>query len=47
MVFWMHFRVWRHPEEFLPKRRLPIEAIAVLLVWLTGYLGGLLTGVNG
>jgi uncharacterized membrane protein len=46
-VFWIHFRVRRHPEESLPKYRLPIEAVAVLLVGLTGHLGGFLSGVNG
>jgi uncharacterized membrane protein len=46
-VFWIHLRVRRHPEEALPKYRLPIEAAAVLLVGLTGHLGGFLSGVNG
>ena len=39
-VFWIHLRVRRHPEESLPKYRLPIEALAVLLVGFTGHLGG-------
>ena len=47
LVFWIHSRARRHPEESLPKYRLPIEAIAVLLVGLTGHLGGFLSGVNG
>jgi len=47
IVFWIHFRARRHEEESLPKYRLPIEAIAVLLVGLTGHLGGFLSGVNG
>jgi uncharacterized membrane protein len=46
-VFWIHLRARRHPEESLPKYRLPIEAVAVLLVGLTGHLGGFLSGVNG
>ena len=46
-VFWIHLRVRRHPEESLPKYRLPIEAVAVLIVGLTGHLGGFLSGVNG
>jgi uncharacterized membrane protein len=46
-VFWIHLRVRPHPEESLPKYRLPIEAVAVLLVGLTGHLGGFLSGVNG
>jgi uncharacterized membrane protein len=47
LVFWIHFRVRRNPEESLPNYRLPVEAIAVLLVGLTGHLGGFLSGVNG
>ena len=31
----------------LPTYRLPIEAVAVLLVGLTAHLGGFLSGVNG
>ena len=46
LVFWIHLRARRHPEESLPKYRLPIEAVAVLLVGLTGHLGGFLSGVN-
>jgi uncharacterized membrane protein len=47
LVFWIHWRARRHPEEPLPTYRLPIEAIAVLLVGLTGHLGAFLSGVNG
>ena len=47
LVFCIHLRVRRHPEESLPKYRLPLEAIAVLLMGLTGHLGGFLSGVNG
>jgi uncharacterized membrane protein len=46
-VLWIHWRVRRHPEESLPKYRLPIEAVTVLLVGLTAHLGGFLSGVNG
>lgn len=46
-VFWIHFRARRHPEESLPSYRLLVEAVAVLLVGLTGHLGGFLSGVNG
>ena len=45
-VFWIHLRTRRHVEESLPIYRLPIEAIAVLLVGLTGHLGGFLSGVS-
>src|SRR5437588_1293500 len=47
LVFWIHLRVRRHPKDSLPKYRLPIEGVAVLLVVLTGHLGGFLSGVNG
>ncbi len=47
LVFWIHLRARRHSEDSLPKYRLPIEAVAVLLVGLTGHLGGFLSGVNG
>ena len=47
LVCWIHWRVRRHPTAALPPYRLPIEAVAVLLVGLTGHLGGFLTGVNG
>ena len=46
-VLWIHWRAQRHPEKTLPNYRLPIEALAVLLVGLTGHLGGFLSGVNG
>ena len=46
LVFWIHLRARRHPEQSLPKYRLPIEAVVVLLVGLTGHLGGFLSGVN-
>jgi uncharacterized membrane protein len=47
IVFWIHRRVHRSPERSLPHYRLPIEALAVLIVALTGHLGGFLSGVNG
>jgi uncharacterized membrane protein len=47
LVFWIHLRVRRHPQKPLPNLRLPIEAIAVLLIGWTGHLGGFLSGVSG
>ena len=50
-VLWIHRRPRRVPEglseKSLPTYRLPIEALAVLIVGLTAHLGGFLTGVNG
>jgi uncharacterized membrane protein len=47
LAFWIHLRARRHPEKSLPTLRLSIEAVGVLLVGLTGHLGGFLSGVNG
>ena len=47
LACWIHWRVRHHPAASLPTYRLPFEAVAVLLVGLTGHLGGFLTGVNG
>ena len=46
-VSFIHWRARRHPERSLPGYRLPVEAIGVLLVGLTGHLGGFLSGVSG
>src|SRR5580700_12268101 len=46
LVFWIHRRARRNPEAPLPNYRLAIEALAVLIVMLTGHLGGFLSGVN-
>jgi uncharacterized membrane protein len=45
-VWFIHMRT-RRKEEVLPGYRLPIEAVAVVIVALTGHLGGFLSGVNG
>src|SRR6202166_3779880 len=47
VVFLIHLRGRRDPEKVLPKYRLSLEAIAVLLVVVTAHLGGFLSGVNG
>jgi uncharacterized membrane protein len=47
LLFWIHRRARRLPQHGLPNYRLPIEALAVLVVGLTGHLGGFLSGVNG
>ena len=48
LVGWLHYRAWRTPQpSFLPGYRLPLEFVGVILVALTGHLGGFLSGVNG
>jgi uncharacterized membrane protein len=46
LVWWVHFRA-RRRSEVLPKYRLVLEFLGVVLVALTGHLGGFLSGVNG
>jgi uncharacterized membrane protein len=47
IVWLIHVKAQRKPEAVLPGYRLPIEAVTVVLVTLTGHLGGFLSGVNG
>ena len=47
VVWFIHRRSRRNQEEILPGYRLPIEAVAMVIVALTGHLGGFLSGVNG
>jgi uncharacterized membrane protein len=47
VVFSIHWRARRRHQESLPKYRLLIEALAILIVALTAHLGGFLSGVNG
>ena len=44
LVWWVHFRARR--TVFLPSYRLAAELLAVVVVALTGHLGGFLSGVN-
>ena len=46
VVCLMHLRAQRKQGGVLPGYRLPIEALGVVLVTLTGHLGGFLSGVN-
>jgi uncharacterized membrane protein len=46
LVWWVHFRA-RRRSVFLPNYRLALEILGVVLVALTGHLGGFLSGVNG
>jgi uncharacterized membrane protein len=47
VVFSIHWRARRRHQESLPRYRLLIEALAILIVVLTAHLGGFLSGVNG
>ena len=47
VVWSIHRKARQNQEEVLPGYRLPIEAVAVVIVALTGHLGGFLSGVNG
>jgi len=44
-IWWIHWRA-RRDRAPAPTYRLPLEAVGVLLVALTGHLGGFLSGVN-
>ena len=45
-TWWIHFRAQRQPERVLPRWRIALELTGVLIVGLTGHLGGFLSGVN-
>jgi uncharacterized membrane protein len=47
IVWLIHVRTQRRQGAVLPGYRLPIEAVAAVIVALTGHLGGFLSGVNG
>jgi uncharacterized membrane protein len=46
LVGWMHFRSRRRNER-LPNYLLAVELMGVVLIGVTGHLGGFLSGVNG
>jgi uncharacterized membrane protein len=46
LVWFVHFRSRRAPDQKPPSYRLPMEFVAVVLVAITGHLGGYLSGVN-
>jgi len=45
--WWLHFRVRRTVGAIPPLWRFPVELAGVLLLIITGHLGGFLSGVNG
>lgn len=46
VAWWAHFRARRRAEA-PPSYRLAIEFVTVIIIGLTGHLGGFLSGVNG
>jgi uncharacterized membrane protein len=50
LMIWLawsvHHRAQRAPDLALPGYRLPLELLGVVVVALTGHLGGFLSGVN-
>jgi uncharacterized membrane protein len=47
LVWWQHFRARRTHRQGPPAVRLVAEFATVILVALTGHIGGFLSGVNG
>jgi uncharacterized membrane protein len=47
IVFLIHRRTREKPEPAISGLRIAVELLGVLLVSLTGHLGGFLSGVNG
>src|ERR1700723_4814290 len=45
-VWWVHFRA-RRQTALLPSYRLMVELVVVVVIAVTGHLGGFLSGVNG
>jgi len=46
IILWLHFRT-RRSNKALPVYRLPLEFAGVIVIALTGHLGGFISGVNG
>jgi uncharacterized membrane protein len=44
--WWLHFSA-RRKFHAVPSWRIPVELLGVLLLMITGHLGGFLSGVNG
>jgi uncharacterized membrane protein len=47
LSWWIHFRMRRVDRLLAASWRIPVELVGVLLVIVTGHLGGFLSGVNG
>jgi hypothetical protein len=46
LVWLVHFRARRSTLLVLPAYRLPIEILGVLVIAITGHLGGFVSGIN-
>jgi uncharacterized membrane protein len=46
LIGWLHYRAGQKLESILPSYRLVLEPAGVLLITITGHLGGFLSGVN-
>jgi uncharacterized membrane protein len=46
VAWWIHFRARRVAGGVLPNYRLVLEIVGVVLLAMTGHLGGFLSGVN-
>ncbi len=46
IVWWIHFQARRSGGTTLPNYRLVLEIVGVVLLAITGHLGGFLSGVN-
>jgi uncharacterized membrane protein len=47
LVWCIHFRARRKPQDALPVYRLPVELVAAAVIALTAHLGGFLSDING
>jgi uncharacterized membrane protein len=47
LVWWLHFRARQRVESVSPIYRFVFEVVGMVLLGMTGYLGGILSGVNG
>ena len=45
LAWWLHFRAQR-TSQALPRYRLPIELLGIVVVAVTAHFGGFLSGVN-
>jgi uncharacterized membrane protein len=46
IVWWIHFRARREARTTVPNYRWVVEFVGVVLLAITGHLGGFLSGVN-